>query len=91
MKKVKYIVKWENIVVGVVYNNSQNNYVYEPNIENIRKCAARGMPCISVMTPQRKWKKQLPEFIVKNLNGEPVYNTQEEREMFNIISPNVKI
>lgn len=88
MKKIKYLVKWKSAEVGIVYTNAQNEFMYEPNLESIRECALRGMPCINIMIPQRKWSKQLPEFIENNINGNALYNCNGEKEVFEIIPHN---
>lgn len=64
-KRVLYEVKWKESSVGLVYTNDRNEYIYEPNIENIRENSRKGMPATLVIRPQREWSKDMPKFISK--------------------------
>ena len=85
LKMLIYLVDWKDYIVGRVYTNEKEEYIYEPDLENCRLACREGMPALFVMRPQREWSKVLPPFIASRLKINSQYDHKLVTDYFSII------
>ncbi|MEG0873610.1 MAG: hypothetical protein RSE00_06035 [Clostridia bacterium] len=74
MDKLLYLlVLWKDTVIGKVYKNSKEEFLYFPDYEKIFFASKElGMPKFLVMQPQINWG-ELPQFIKKRIELDPEF------------------
>lgn len=85
-KRVVYEVRWKDSEVGLVFANDKNEYIYEPNIDNIRENSRKGMPATLVIRPQREWSKDMPKFISKRAKINTSLDSRVITDHFSIVA-----
>lgn len=64
-----YIIYWKDMIIGKIYE-SNNQYKYYPNYDNIEEAAQSGLPKSLVITPQLEWGS-MPIFFENRLKIDP--------------------
>lgn len=86
MKKEKllYVVKWSGEIIGEIFTNDENMYMYVPNIDKINELEKVGLPAEFVREGMTKYKKRIDPMFIRHRLKVPTVNRMLITDAFTI-------
>lgn len=83
-KELIHVVKWNEQIIGQIYTNGENLYMYVPDINKINELEKEGLPAEFVREGMNKFKKRIEPMFIRHRLKVPTVNRMLLTDAFTI-------